>query len=131
MTSSLAFGAALGMLLSAVSISQNIRRGDPHLVSTFPDLIGMVLFAVTIYIVTRRQSGRLARQELLWFGLRQVFVGGMVFATVLTLFSLGWFRGGSIAYVMFLIALGSTMAIGGSAVLLAARPAQGPDSVRT
>ena len=130
MTSSLAFGVVLGMLLSAVSIAGNMRRGDVHLVSIFPDLVGVALLAVAIYLVTRRQSGRLARQQLLWFGLRQVFVAGVVFATVITVFALGWVRGGSFVYVTFLMSLGSIMAIGGSAVLLAAREARS-DSVRT
>lgn len=133
MASSLGFGVALGVLLSAVSIAGNMRRGDAHLVSIFPDLVGVALLAISIYLITRRQRGRLDRHDLMWFGLRQVLAAAVVFAIAAAIFTQSWLRPGSgpLAYVMFLATLGCTLGIGGCAVLFAARPAPGPDSVRT
>lgn len=132
MMSSIRFGMLLGVVVSTLSILGNLRRGDPHLVSLFPDLVGVALIVLAISFVTRRQRGRLDLQDLMWFGLRHTLAAAMVVAVLLAIFTLWWMPGThTIAYAVFLGSLASVMGLGGCASLLAAGVSRGASSVRT
>lgn len=97
-------GLLLGGLLASFSIAANIRRGDPHLVSMFPDLTGLI-FAVAlpigIYLVMRRGRGGLDRDDLIWSGMRLTFAAAPVFAVGMGAFAWWWFPSRPLPLVAF------------------------------
>lgn len=47
-------GSAAGLFAVAVSVTGNLRRGDPHLVSLFPDLLSLTVVCLAMWVAMRR-----------------------------------------------------------------------------
>lgn len=54
MTSPGAIGAGAGLLSTFVAAASNLLRGDPHLVSTAPDLLTLVAVVAVVWFAVRR-----------------------------------------------------------------------------
>jgi len=104
MTDNKAIGVVLGLAICALVIAGNIRRTDPHLVSVYPDLAGMTIAPIAIYILGRRRRLRGDSPEaVVAFGLRAGAIAGGVFAAGLWLFTL--YR--SAAWPLWMLASGT------------------------
>ena len=53
MTSPRTIGVGAGLLSTAVAVASNLRRGDPHLVSTAPDLLTLVVVVAVVWCAVR------------------------------------------------------------------------------
>jgi hypothetical protein len=81
-------GVVLGLLVCAVVIAGNVHRGNPHLLSVYPDLAALVIAPVVIYLLARRRRRRGDAPEVVrGFGVRTGAVAGVVFAIGLGLFT--------------------------------------------
>jgi hypothetical protein len=47
-------GVSVGLVAVAVSVVGNLRRGDPHLVSAFPDLLSLAVVWLAMFVAMRR-----------------------------------------------------------------------------
>jgi drug/metabolite transporter (DMT)-like permease len=56
-------GIIAGCAASALSIASDLRRGDPHLVSAAPGLLGVIAIAALIYTIVRRSDSRGSGRE--------------------------------------------------------------------
>jgi hypothetical protein len=91
MTTDKTIGIVLGLIVCAVVIAGNLRRGDAHLVSVYPDAVGVAIAPLVVYVVGRRRrlkGGSSASIQA--FGIRVGAIAGVVFATGLGGFSLYW-----------------------------------------
>jgi hypothetical protein len=93
-TKPILLGVACGAVAAGVSIAGNVRVADPHLVSTFPDLITLLVvpLAVLLTIVRMRATG-LNQDALGEAGRRATIVAAVVFSASLGTFA--WYRLGS------------------------------------
>lgn len=80
-------GVVLGLAVSALSISGNLRRGDPHLVSIAPDLISAMAIAVLTYSVVRRAIRRQSPGAGREAGMHTAFIASVVCATAMAVFT--------------------------------------------
>lgn len=53
MTSPGTIGVGAGLLSTVVAVASNLRRGDPHLVSTAPDLLTLVVVVAVVWFAVR------------------------------------------------------------------------------
>lgn len=54
MTSPATIGVGAGLLSTIVVVASNLRRGDPHLVSTAPDLLTLAVVVAVVWFAVRR-----------------------------------------------------------------------------
>jgi hypothetical protein len=86
-------GLACGTVAATVSIAGNLRRGDPHLVSTFPDLAAVLVApAVLLIAMLRMRGARLDRDALGAAGRRLTVTAAGVFCLLLGAFAWYWLR---------------------------------------
>lgn len=88
MTSPGAIGAGAGVISTCVAAASNLLRGNPHLVSTAPDLLTLVAVVAVVWIAVRRAgahpvAGRQSAQ-------RATVVASTVFALGMGAFTL-WY----------------------------------------
>lgn len=58
MTSPAMIGVGTGLLSTAVAVASNLRRGDPHVVSTAPDLLTLVVVVAVVWFAVRWAGGQ-------------------------------------------------------------------------
>ena len=78
-------------IVTAVVIAGNVRRADPHGVSTYPDVVSVAIAPLVVYVVgrRRRRNGESA-DSIQAFGARVGATAGAVFAAGLGAFTLYW-----------------------------------------
>ena len=54
MTSPGTIGVGAGLLSTIVAVASNLRRGDPHIVSTAPDLLTLAVVVTVVWFAVRR-----------------------------------------------------------------------------
>jgi hypothetical protein len=91
MTNDKIIGVVLGSIVCAVVIAGNVRRGDPHLVSTYPDVVSVAVAPLVVYLVGRRRrlNGE-SSATVQTFGVRVGAIAGAVFAAGLGAFAMYW-----------------------------------------
>ena len=91
MTNDKIIGVVLGSIVLAVVIASNVRRADPHLVSTYPDVVSVAIAPLVVYVVgrRRRRNGE-SSHAIQAFGARVGATAGAVFAAGLAAFTLYW-----------------------------------------
>lgn len=123
MRSDVVLGIGLGSLLAALSIAGNIRRGDPHLLSTFPGLIIAIVLPVGIYLLMRHRASKVDRDDLTLAGMRMTIAAASVFALALAGFAWWWFPARPLPLVAFALVgtLVGTWVLGVVSSLVSAR----------
>ena len=58
MTSPRTIGVGAGLLSTGVAVVSNLRRGDPHLVSTAPDLLTLAVVVAVVWFAVRWAAGQ-------------------------------------------------------------------------
>ena len=58
MTSPRTIGVGAGLLSTGVAVVSNLRRGDPHVVSTAPDLLTLVIVVAVVWFAVRWAGGQ-------------------------------------------------------------------------
>ena len=93
-------GVACGAVAAGVSIAGNLRAANPHLVSTFPDLITVVLVPVAVLLtMVRLRAGGLGRDAQGTAERRATIVAAVVFSLSLGVFA--WYRLGSFGLAIY------------------------------
>jgi len=95
-------GLALGTLMGTYVVVGNVLRGDPHLVSVFPDGVGFAIVPVFLSVAlvwAARHGGE--RASLQRSGRRISALGAIVFASILAGFAVMWFSHASPGLVLF------------------------------
>ena len=92
MTTDRIIGVVLGAIVCAVVIAGNVRRGDPHLVSAYPDVVSVAVAPLVVYVIGRRRrlNGE-SSDSIQAFGVRVGAIAGALFAVGLSAFTLYWF----------------------------------------
>jgi hypothetical protein len=89
MTNDKIIGVVLGSLVCAATIVGNILRSDRHLVRVYPDVVGVAIAPLVVYVVGRRRRRRGESSEAVQlFGVRVGAIAGSVFAAGLGAFTL-------------------------------------------
>jgi hypothetical protein len=87
-------GAGCGAVAAGVSIAGNMRTADPHLVSTFPDLISVLVLPAAVLLMMARIRTVAPNQDALADASRRAAViAAGVFSALLGIFA--WRRLGS------------------------------------
>jgi hypothetical protein len=91
MTNEKIIGVVLGSIVCAVVIASNVRRADPHLVSTYPDVVSVAIAPLVVYVLGRRRrwNGESA-DSIQAFGARVGAIAGAVFAAGVGAFTAYW-----------------------------------------
>ena len=58
MSAHVGFGVVAGLLAASVSIGANLRRGDPHLISTAPDIMTALIVGLVIWLAVSQAALR-------------------------------------------------------------------------
>jgi hypothetical protein len=84
-------GVVLGAVVCALVIVGNVRRGDAHLVSVYPDVVSVAVAPLVIYgIGRRRRLNGESSDSIQAFGARVGAIAGAVFAVGLAAFAFYW-----------------------------------------
>jgi len=110
--SDVAIGIAVGGFLGAVMVFGNIQRADPHLVSTYPDLLSAALAPMLIYSVLRRRRAGSDRSDILRVGATISVAAAVIFSVVVAVFAWAWLPGPSFALTAFAAAGSFLLTIG-------------------
>jgi len=84
-------GLAAGVVASGLSIAQNLRRGDPHLISGGPDLFGAMAIAATIYLAVRRVAREGDKRRAWRTGWHMATAASAACAAPMAIFALWYF----------------------------------------
>ena len=102
MSKDAALGVLLGAFLVASTVIGNIQRGDPHLVSTHPGLISLIVAPVVVFEVTRRYrragSSAVAAAS---FGTRVSLIAAIVFSLGSAIFTIVWLPSHTVSLAIF------------------------------
>lgn len=90
MGSSWSIGLAAGLAASAVSAFGTVRGGDPHLVSTAPDLLSAVLITGFVVLAVRRATTAAGPAAARHAGLETTLTASAVCGVLMALFTL-WY----------------------------------------
>jgi hypothetical protein len=93
-------GLALGLVLAALSVGLNVLRGDPHLVTSFPNLAMFLVPPLVIYLALL-SSREADRKAIVGFGMHMAVAAALTFATVFTLFAWLWLARISVQVMLF------------------------------
>lgn len=119
-------GVMLGTMVCAVVIVGNTVRGDPHLVSTYPDVVSVAVAPLVVYVAGRRRRLNGESSEAVQaFGVRVGAIAGAVFAGGLGVFTLYWlaawplwtFGGGAAFSSVFALSCFSAYAAGHDSIV--------------
>ena len=90
-TTPILLGVGCGAVAAGVSIAGNVRVANPHLVSTFPDLVTvLVLPCAVLLVIYRIRAAGLSRDALGVAGRRVTVVAAVVFSVSLGAFAWYW-----------------------------------------
>ena len=102
MKSDMLLGVALGLFVAVWSVAGNVRRADPHLVTTFPGLLPIVAVPATIFVTARRRRAEGWQPEAIVRSARKIgAVAALVFAVILGSFTWWWLPHGAISLALF------------------------------
>ncbi len=121
MTSPAKIGVGAGLLSTVVAVASNLRRGDPHLVSTSPDLLTLLAVGAVVWFAVR-WAGAQQQGTTLHSAKTTTVVASIVFAVGIGAFTL-WYLP-SHALVLGATAAGSGFALVYLAGLVASRTIQ-------
>lgn len=81
-------GVVLGLIVSAIVITENASRADSHGLSVFPDVFSLAVAPVAVYLLgRRRRQTNDSADVVLVSGVRVGAIAGGVFAVLLGVFS--------------------------------------------
>ena len=124
MSAHLGLGVVAGLLAAGVSVGANLRRGDPHLISTAPDVVTALIVGLLVCWAVWQAAMR-DRAHAQVAAHRTALVASSTFAVAMTAFSWWHFNHGSL--VMFAFAAGTAFGLaylfGVAAARVAARRA--------
>ena len=91
-----ALGAGLGLLICGIAVGGHVARGEPHLASVFPDVVGLfVAPSAVFWIGRRRRVGGDSREAVSAFGTRVGAIAGGVCAVGMNVFVYSWLTASS------------------------------------
>lgn len=122
MTAHLGLGVVAGLLAAGVSVAANLRRGDPHLISTAPDIVtalivGLIVsWAVWQAALRDRAHARVAAH-------RTALAASGTFAVAMSAFA--WWYFNHVSFAMFAFAAGTAFGLAYLFCLAATQAAAG------
>lgn len=108
MSAHLGLGVVAGLLAAGVSVAANLRRGDPHLISTAPDvvtalIVGLIVsWAVWHAALRNRAHARLAAH-------RTALAASGTFAVAMSAFA--WWYFNHVSFAMFVFGAGTAFGL--------------------
>lgn len=104
----LRLGVVAGLLAAAVSIAANLRRGDPHGLSTAPDILSALIVGLVVWLAVRHAALQ-HRAHAQVAAHRTALAASITFAVAMTGFSWWYFNHGSL--MMFAFASGTAFGL--------------------